>query len=306
MNAGLPSKTPPRVLVVTINWNSFDDTARLLRALRTLAYPAFETAVVDNGSTDGSLEKLRAGFPEVRFWALPANVGFGAANNMALREAIRRGIPYCWLVNNDALPDRGALDVLVARLEADPQAGAAGAVIVDDDPAEGVQAWGGGRIHPWLGWVRFSRSAAEPLEFLTGACLLLRTAALRETGLFDERFFLYWEDADLCLRLRKAGWRLAVAETRVRHKGSATTGRNPGRRSFHSGRSLVLFMNRHERLSRLKSFTAIVFQSLCKLARGNFAAGRGFWSGLRAGLAVLRPAPPATSPSAPAAESRGH
>ncbi len=292
MSAELPSKTPPRVLAVTINWNSYADTARLLGALRTLACPACETVVVDNGSTDGSLDRLRAGFPEVRFLALPANAGFGAANNAALREALERQIPYVWLINNDALPDPGSLDALVARLEADPRAGAAGAVVVDDDSTARIQAWGGGHIRPWLGWVRLHRAPAGPLEFLTGACLLLRTAALRKAGLFDERFFLYWEDADLCFRLRKAGWHLVVADTRVRHKGSATTGRNRHLRSFHSGRSLVLFLHAHARHPRLKSFAAVAFQSLGKLVRGNPAAARGFWEGLRSGLAVLRNAAP--------------
>lgn len=295
MSSALPSKTPPRVLAVTINWNSHADTARLLGALRTCANPACEVVVVDNGSTDGSLDRLRADFPDVRFLALPANAGFGAANNAALREALERQIPYVWLINNDALPDPGSLAALVARMEADPRAGAAGAVVVDDDPAARVQAWGGGHIRPWLGWVRLHRAPAEPLEFLTGACLLLRTAALREIGLFDERFFLYWEDADLCFRLRKSGWHLVVADTRVRHKGSATTGRNRYLRSFHSGRSLVLFLHAHARHPRLKGFSAITIQSLGKLARANAPAARGFWAGFREGLRALRRLEPAAA-----------
>lgn len=286
MSAELPSKTPPRVLAVTVNWNSPDDTARLLGAFRAFANPACEVVVVDNGSTDGSLDKLRTAFPEVRFLVLPANAGFGTANNAALREALDQQIPYVWLINNDALPDAGSLAALVARLEADPRAGAAGAVVVDDDAAARIQAWGGGHIRPWLGGVRLHRAPAEPLEFLTGACLLLRTAALREIGLFDERFFLYWEDADLCFRLQKSGWNLVVADTRIRHRGSATTGRNPRLRSFHSARSLILFLSNHERFPSLKSFTAIAFQSLLKCLRGNFSAAAGFWAGWRAGRAV--------------------
>jgi GT2 family glycosyltransferase len=302
MSAELPSKTPPRVLAVTVNWNSPDDTARLLGAFRAFANPACEVVVVDNGSTDGSLDKLRTAFPEVRFLVLPANAGFGTANNAALREALDQQIPYVWLINNDALPDAGSLAALVARLEADPRAGAAGAVVVDDDAAARIQAWGGGHIRPWLGGVRLHRAPAEPLEFLTGACLLLRTAALREIGLFDERFFLYWEDADLCFRLQKSGWNLVVADTRVRHKGSATTGRNRYLRSFHSGRSLVLFMDRHARLPRLTGLSAIACQSFGKLARGNTPAAAGFWAGFREGLRVLRRPEPTASPT-PAAAS---
>lgn len=302
MNGALPSKTPaaaPHVRIVTINWNAHADTARLLQALRALTYPAFETVVVDNGSTDGSLEKLRAEFPEVHFLPLATNAGFGAANNAALRPALARAVPFAWLINNDARPEPAALEALIARMEADPRAGAAGCIVLDEAPPNGIQAWGGGHINPWLGYVRLNASAAEPLEFITGAALLLRTAALREAGLFDERFFLYWEDADLCFRLRKAGWRLTVAEARVHHKGSSTTGRNRRLRSFHSGRSLTLFMDKHERFPRLKSFAAIAFQSLGKLLRRNVPAAAGFWAGWRAGRAVDRRPDPATTDGRP-------
>lgn len=296
MSVSWPVQNPPRLLVVTINWNAHDATARLLHSLQAQDGVGFEVAVVDNGSTDGSLEQLRREFPHVQFLALPFNAGFGAGNNVALRQAMDRGIPYVLLINNDAVPEPGALASLAAHLEADSGAGAAGAVVLDDHVETRIQAWGGGRIHPWLGWARHNRSAADPLEFITGAALLLRTEALRQTGLFDERFFLYWEDVDLCFRLRKAGWRLRVSEARIRHAESFTTGRNPRLRSFHSGRSLVLFMNKHERWPRMKSLSAVAFQSLLKLLRGQGAAAMGFWAGLRAGFSVL---PQAAPPAAP-------
>jgi GT2 family glycosyltransferase len=289
MNGALPSKTPlapPRVSILTINWNSYGDTARLLGSLRRLTYPSFDVIVVDNGSTDGSLEKLRADYPEVTVLPLPDNTGFGAANNAALRRVLEANIPFAWLINNDAFPEPTALDSLVARLQAVPKAGAAGGIVVEDTPPGGIQAWGGGRIHPWLGYARSIVSADETPEFLTGACLLLRTAALREVGLFDERFFLYWEDTDLCFRLREAGWLLTVAETRIHHTGSASTGRFPRKRAFHILRSFALLMHLHARWPRAKSFSAACFQSLGKALAGNGPAAAGCWEGWRAGRAA--------------------
>lgn len=287
----MPSKTTPlapRVRIITINWNAYDDTARLLQRLRCLAYPAFEVVVVDNASTDGSREKLSAEFPEASILPMADNLGFGGANNAALRLALQDNIPWVWLLNNDALPAPEALTALVTAGQTAPQIGAVGGVVFDESPPGRIQAWGGGIIYPWLGAVRLGTAANQPLEFITGACLLLNTTALREVGMFDERFFLYWEDADLCFRLRKAGWRLAVADSaHIWHRGSATTGRNPRLRSFHSARSLVLFLSNHERFSRLKSLTAMAFQSLLKCLRGNFPAAAGFWSGWRAGCAVV-------------------
>lgn len=292
MNNAMPSKTTPplpRVRIITINWNAYEDTARLLNRLRHLAYPAFDMVVVDNASTDGSQARLSAEFPEATVLPMATNAGFGGANNAALLQAISDGIPWAWLINNDAWPDPDALSALVAAGQAQPHTGAVGGVVFDESPPERIQAWGGGRIYPWSGVVRLGTTSRDPLEFITGACLLLNTDALREVGLFDERFFLYWEDADLCFRLRNAGWGLAVADSaRIHHRGSATTRRNPRLRSFHSARSLVRFMEKHERFPRLKSFTATAFQSLLKLLRGNIPAAAGFWQGWRAGLGASR------------------
>lgn len=303
MNDALPSKTVPplpRVRIITINWNAYEDTARLLNRLRGLAYPAFDVVVVDNASTDGSREQLSAEFPEATVLPMLTNAGFGAANNAALRQAISDEIPWAWLLNNDALPDPDALSALVTAGQATPHTGAVGGVVLDGSPPERLQAWGGGQIRPWSGVVRLGAAAHDPLDFITGACLLLNTDALRQVGLFDERFFLYWEDADLCFRLRNAGWGLVVADSaRIHHRGSATTGRNPRLRSFHSARSLVLFLNTHERVPRLTSFTATAFQSLLKLLRGNVPAAAGFWHGWRAGLGASRLPNPSASDAQP-------
>ncbi len=277
----------PRVWVSLINWNDHDDTARALASLRTLEFRAFRTLVIDNGSTDDSLRRLRAQFPEADYLPLPENLGFGAANNHALRRALADGTPYVWLLNNDAEADPDALTAMVRALDEEPRLGAAGCVIRDMQPPHAVQAWGGGRIVPWLAIVRRNRTARTPPQYLTGASLLLRTSAVREVGLFDEAFFLYWEDTDICYRLRKGGWGLAVAPVVVRHKGSSTTGRDPRLRSFHTARSFVLFLSRHHRLPRLKSAVAIAFQSALKLLRGRFSAAWGFWEGWLGGLAAL-------------------
>ena len=277
----------PRVLISLINWNDHADTARALASLRGLAFREYGILVIDNGSTDDSLRRLQAQFPEADYLALPANIGFGAANNHALRRAQDGGIPYVWLLNNDTETDPDALTAMVRALDENPRLGAAGCVIRDMHPPHAVQAWGGGRIVPWLAIVRRNRTAQPPPDYLTGASLLLRTDAMREIGLFDEAFFLYWEDTDICFRLRKGGWGLTVAPVVVRHQGSSTTGRNPRQRSFHTARSYVLFLARHDRLPGLKSAVAIAFQSLLKLLRGRIPAACGFWEGWRAGRAAL-------------------
>ncbi len=291
MNTGMPRKTraiPPPVAVITVNWNTHDDTARLLQSLRE-QHPPPIVFVVDNGSTDGSYEQLQASFPEVRYLQMGRNRGFGAANNAALRVLQAEAIPFAWLINNDTIPEPGALGVLVDHMLERPAAGAAGCIVLEaDGPGRRIQAWGGGHIIPWLGTAKLNQSEAEPLEFITGASLFLRTKALEDVGVFDEHFFLYWEDADLCFRLREAGWKLTVAEAVVRHKGSATTGRFPRMRAYHNARSFSLLMHKHARRPRLCGFTAAVAQSFGKLLRGNLPAAAGRWQGWRAGCDAVR------------------
>ncbi|MDR0994231.1 MAG: glycosyltransferase family 2 protein [Verrucomicrobiota bacterium] len=275
----MPSKTPPRVAVSILNWNAFAETAQSLDALRRLSTADVSVFVVDNGSTDGSPMRLKARFPEVEFIDLPDNIGFGAANNVVLRRAREHGIPFVWLLNNDAVPKPDALDAMLKRMQELPRAGAVGSLIRAAEPPHRVQAWGGGTVNTWLAMVRHAVTPQTPIDFLTGASLLLRMQALEETGFFDEAFFLYWEDTDLCCRLKDAGWILAVADGTVFHQGSATTGRFPRQRAYQSARSFVLFLRKHESFPFLKSLTAITFQSALKLFTGKGAAALGFWQG---------------------------
>jgi Predicted glycosyltransferases len=141
----------------------------------------------------------------------------------------------------------------VETAEADSRIGAVGAVIYDmPGPPHRIQAWGGGRVNLWFG--RSSHCTEEvpgdDLDYLTGASLLLRRNALEDIGLLDEGFFMYWEDADLCFRLKRAGWKLAVArESRIWHKKGASLGGGTAAFDLHVWSSMVRFCDRHAPLS---------------------------------------------------------
>ena len=267
-----------------------DDTSKLLQQLQQLDYPAYQTVVVDNGSTDSSTTQLKTRFPEITVFDLPTNTGFGRANNVAINQAMNAGFPFVWLLNNDAWPEKEALRKLVEHMQADLTIGALGTTVFDDDGSHELQSYGGGHIYPWLGYVRHNKTASEPLEFLTASSLLLRTEALRDIGLFDERFFLYWEDADLSFRLRSAGWKLGVTETTVYHRGSSTSGRWPRMKAHHIQRSYRLFAQKHYRLAEPKSFCSAAFQSLCKLAKARPREAWGCWTGWMAGRRAIKSA----------------
>jgi GT2 family glycosyltransferase len=213
------------VAVVILNWNGWQDTLACLESLDTLEGDRPRIIVVDNGSTNDSAARIAEARPDVELIRSERNLGFAGGTNLGIRHALAGGAAFVWLLNNDTVVAPDALETLLEPLLRDERVGAAASVILEYDDPSTVQVWGGGGIHLWTGWAWLNSDGAAEPGFLNGTSLVLRGAALAEVGLFDETYFLYWEDADLSLRLKAAGWRLAVAEgSRVRHKGAASTG----------------------------------------------------------------------------------
>lgn len=268
--------TIPRVAVVVVNWNRRKDTLECLECVLASDGPEPGILVVDNGSEDGSAGAVRSQFPSVSVIETGRNLGFAAGNNAAFERLKRDPPTYVWLLNNDARPDRTALAALVAAAEADPGLAAVGSVLVAPDGA--VEAWGSGSVSFRSGLARHHRSPAEAadVDYLVGASLLLRWTALAQVGFFDDRYFLYWEDTDLCFRLREAGWALGVAgDAVVHHRGQTSTGlRSPlWDREFTA--SSVHFFRRHGQ----SPLRPILVGTSGRLVR---RALRGQWENVRA------------------------
>jgi GT2 family glycosyltransferase len=238
----------PSVACVVLNWNGWHDTLNCLACLKRLEYPELTVLIVDNGSTDGSVARIREAFPDIPVIETGANLGFAAGNNIGIRAALEGGADYVWVLNNDTQPRSEALTGLVRHAEADPSLGAVGSVLPYVDDTARIQAWGGGRINIWTARVVHARAPKEErwFEFLTAASVLLRREALETCGLFDEGFFLYWEDVDLSYRLRKHGWKLGVApDSIVPHREHASTGRDYRVLDRHAVASGIRFMRKH-------------------------------------------------------------
>jgi GT2 family glycosyltransferase len=211
--------TAPRVRIVVVHLDGWKWTSACLEAVRKLAYDPFAAIVVDNGSTDGSGERVAAAFAEIEVIRSERNLGFAAGANIGMRAALADGAEYVWLLNNDARPEPQALAALVESAERDDRIGIVGSILEEPDG----QVWGGGRLSR-LARTRPARSAGK-IDYVSGASMLLRRGLLEEVGLFDESFFFYYEDAELCLRAHARGWRLAVAPgSSVAHALGATMG----------------------------------------------------------------------------------
>jgi GT2 family glycosyltransferase len=212
----------PRVSAVIVSFNTREHLLRCVASLEAHVTLPLQAVVVDNGSSDGSVEALGSAHPAVQVIENRANLGFAAACNRGLRDA---RAPYVLLLNSDAEVCAGAVEGLAAILDARADVGIVGPRTLGHDG--GPQVSFGPDLTPVAEWrqrrlvraVRERRPEAirevqalcareqEPV-WVSGACLLARKAALDAVGGLDERFFLYEEDVDLCLRVRKAGWRI--------------------------------------------------------------------------------------------------
>lgn len=279
-----------KVVVLLLNWNGAADTIACLNALEQISYPEWRALVVDNFSTDDSVAQITAAHPDVELLRAGSNLGFGGGNNIGIRHAIEGGADYVWLLNSDTLPDPWALDALVAVAEADATLGAVASVLYHLDRPDEVQAWGGGSVNLWTG---MSRSALRPvkakqLDFLSAASLLLRARALGSV-VFDEGYFMYWEDADLSFRLRREGWRLGVApDSRVLHRASSSLAGRSALLDRYTAASLVRFMRRHAPVPIVPIMLALAVKAARRIARFEWARAAAVVRGARDSMANVR------------------
>jgi GT2 family glycosyltransferase len=218
----------PRVVIVILNWNGLSDTLACLESLASLNHPSGDLLVVDNGSTDGSVEAIQEQFPQVTLIENSENLGFAAGNNVGLRHALDVGADYALLLNNDTEVDPPFLQHLVQVCEADSSIGIAGPLIYYHHDPEII--WSAGGAIDWrrgntcmlgLNERDLDQFGIEPREvdFVSGCAMLVRLTALEQTGLLDERFYLYYEEVEWCVRIRRAGFKIVhVPQARIWHK----------------------------------------------------------------------------------------
>ena len=231
----------PLVSVVIVNWNGRVHLERCLAVLAVQTLERFEVILVDNGSTDGSVEMIQRQFPRVRMISNSSNLGFAAANNVGIRASTADHIAT---LNNDTEPRPDWLERLLAPALADPSVGMVASKMIFAHRPGTINSAGIALDPAGIAW---DRLGGEPdreggaVEEVFGPCAgaaLYRRAMLDEVGLFDEEFFAYLEDLDLAWRARLAGWRALYAPTAVvSHVHSATGVEGSPFKNYHLGRN---------------------------------------------------------------------
>ncbi len=262
-----------------VNWNGWRDTLDCLASLREQSYGHLKTVVVDNGSTDDSVERIRREFHEVKVIEAGKNLGYSKGCNVGIRAALESGADLVWLLNNDTICPADTLVKLVRRAVECPEAGLVGTVLLyAHDPSQ-VQAWGGGRVLPAIGYVTHFTA---PVVFgkncyTTFASVLCRREVFEQIGVLYEGFFMYYDDSDFCLRMQKTRWKIVIAEdTAVLHKEGAST--SAGQKPLMTRIVTVSTL----RMIRRNSIYAFIGMPVFVALRLGKRVMRGQWTGAKA------------------------
>jgi GT2 family glycosyltransferase len=239
---------------VVLNYRTAHETVKAVQTLTASRSPVAATIVVDNASGDGSVAVLQAELDDVHVVETEQNHGFAAGCNQGIREAVRLGADRVLLLNSDARIDPDALGALERALDENPHLGIVGPVLVERADPRVVQSLGM-RYRPTTGRMRhhgFGRRydtltipRLREVDGVSGCAMLVRRAVFDRVGMFFEDYFFGFEDLDLCLRARAAGFATAcVGGAVVQHEGSASMGRTSPQRIYYAARNHLLLAAR--------------------------------------------------------------
>lgn len=239
----------PKVHIVILHFGAIDQTVRCLASLQRLDYLNYSVLVVNNSPGDCQSDYFTQRFPTITSLTMARNLGFSGGCNTGIAHALERGADYVWLLNNDAACMESSLAQLVRIAEATPDAGVVGGVLLEPKKDSLEQA-GLGYIDYWRAkiFTREPQSAAiQHCAWVCGGNMLLSAAAIARCGAFDDAYFLYKEDVELCVRFSQHGYKcLYVPSSTVHHDGSgSTSGKRVIWRYYYGARNRLLFFFQH-------------------------------------------------------------
>jgi len=279
---------------VVLNWCDAPSTRACLDSLEASSYPELSLLLVDNGSPDGSGEELRGLFPHIGYLQTGENLGYSGGNNRGIRRALEEGADFVFVLNPDTLVEPDAIDLLVETARREDRVGAVAPTVLRMDDPE--QIWyAGGAFDPvralgvhWDGNGRDPRArGVREATFFSGCAVLLGAPVLREVGVFEESYFMYVEDAELSVRMTRAGWRILYdPRARIRHRCPPMGAEPTPDQIRYRDRNRRRLARRHLGPAQRARFHAWFYPTRAVhlgryLARGDFARARAVLRGIR-------------------------
>lgn len=277
-----------KIFIIILNWNRFEDTFECLKSVKSLNTQGYDLKVliVDNGSTDGSLKKLKE-IKNIDLVSNNDNLGFAGGNNIGIKYALEKGADYVVILNNDVILEKNSLKHLVKAALDNPKFGALSPKIFFEKNYEfqknkyseadkGKVIWYAGGTIDWKNVYGEGRGVDEvdkglfnqliSTDFATGTCMLLTRDALKKVGMFDEKYFMYYEDTDLSQRLKKRGFEVAyVPDSVIWHKVSQSSGIGSELNDYFITRNRMLFGLKY---ASLRTKFALIREGLKLLSNG--------------------------------------
>lgn len=256
----------PTVLAIILNWQQPDLTIECIQTLKKSTYQALDILVIDNGSGDNSVEILQKNLPECVILPMPYNLGFAQGCNLGMRWAQENGYSWAFLLNNDAFVTPTTLETLMSATASD--IGLLSPKIFYEDHPDYLW-FAGAKQHPYLLEMQETGQGEQDgppwhqtrdVDYLVGTGLLVNIEAISHVGLFNESYFMYYEDLDWSIRLRQAGLKLRlVANAHLYHRVSFSSGgQSAPAQLYHQAKSSILFFSQHAHEGR--SFLILLFR----------------------------------------------
>jgi GT2 family glycosyltransferase len=250
----------PSVAIIILNWNGFRDTLELISSLKNICYKNFSIIIIDNGSDEARFNDFKQQLSsEIKIIRNNLNLGFTGGNNVGIRYALKHNFEYVLLLNNDTIVDQDFLSELITKAQKE-EGDIVGPVTYNYNDKNTVQS-AGGHINLYTGKVVHFKKPAETINFISGTCMLMKCSTIKTHQLlFDDKFFAYWEESDLCFRSIEKRCKISIAEkSKIYHKTSQTSRYLSSFYVYQMLKNQLFFMRKHCRIYQLPTYLLFYF-----------------------------------------------
>jgi GT2 family glycosyltransferase len=282
-----------RIAIILLNWNAYFHSRNCLYSLSKVKELTFDLILVDNASTDDSFLKLKKEFPHVQFIQATHNLGFTGGNNVGFKKALESNYEYVMLLNNDVFVDPNYLYHLINCLDFNPEVGALQPLIYHHPNRNSI--WnGGGKFNRMIGKAdsmqhHNSDNFPREIDWISGCAFMIRMSLLNQVGLFNEKYFAYYEDVDLSFRIREAGYKLMLIPNSVIYHIGGGSSNTPEKRKegylspdvhYYNTRNHIWIIRRW--LKWYEKPTAILYHAVYSISLACYFLLRFRWNKLMA------------------------